>query len=181
MTTRIDITKLPGPMPVTTIAHHAARTADVDATLVRKSVETLLPFIPRHQLEVVADACRRDDREFFFAKMIELGTLVEKMPVQYQTKDQGDDAVVWLHYFSAATDYYIIEKDSNYDGEGQCQAFGMTRDQNGERMGYIAISEIIKTKAFELDFHFKPTALGKIAAPIHDPAPNRGLTLADFA
>ena len=58
-------------------------------------------------------------------------------------------------------DFYITERDSDEDGQGQIQAFGLADLGYGAELGYISIAELISNHV-ELDFHFKPTTIAQL-------------------
>ncbi len=82
------------------------------------------------------------------------------MPETYGQNGMGDQAVVYLHYFCNAGDFYITEKDSDPDGDGQIQAFGLA-DLGYPELGYISIQEIISA-GVELDINWSPVTLEQI-------------------
>ena len=127
------------------------------------ALKTLRGFIGSGQLQAIGDACRGEEKQFFFDKMVALSDLVSTMPQTYQQDGLGDQAIVSLHYFSGGCDWYITERDSDPDGEGQIQAFGYANlgdDQNAE-LGYISIVELIGA-GVELDLYFTPQTLGAV-------------------
>ena len=81
------------------------------------------------------------------------------MPKTYEQDGLGEEAVVHLHYFTGSADWWITEKDSDPDGEGQVQAFGLADlFQDGGELGYISLVEILAAGA-ELDLHWTPKPL----------------------
>lgn len=116
-------------------------------------------FISGVELEVIGNACRGDEREFFKTKLVELANTVETMPTTYQTDGQGDQAVAHLHYFSRDCDWYITERDCE---EEQLQAFGLACIWE-EELGYISIAELLAAGA-ELDLYWTPKTLSEIKA-----------------
>ena len=120
-------------------------------------------FIGNGQLQASGHACRGEEKQFFFDKLVSLADLVSTMPQTYEQDGLGDQAIVSLHYFSGGCDWYITERDSDPDGEGQIQAFGYANlgdDQNAE-LGYISIVELIGA-GVELDLYFTPQTLGAV-------------------
>lgn len=115
-------------------------------------------FITPAQLEVIGNACRGEEREFFKAKLAELANTIETMPVTYQTDGQGMDAIVHLHYFTGGADWYITERDCETE---QLQAFGSVNLGYGAELGYINIVELLACGA-ELDLHWTPKKLSEI-------------------
>ncbi len=116
-------------------------------------------FVTPTELEVLGNCCRGEEAEFYMGKLAELGALVDNMPTTYETDGQGDNAVVWLHYFSRDCDWYITERDQE---EEQLQAFGLTCMWE-EELGYISIAELIECGA-ELDLYWTPKTVGEVKA-----------------
>jgi hypothetical protein len=128
------------------------------------ALETLRAFVGESQLAVVRSGMRGEEKQFFFDKAVELSKLIAAMPKTYEQDGAGELAVVHLHYFKNGCDWFITEKDSDPDGEGQVQAFGLADlFRDGGELGYISIVEILSVGG-ELDFYFKPRALGEIRA-----------------
>lgn len=94
----------------------------------------------------------------------ELLEILQTMPRTYQTDGQGDSAIAYLHYFTGNADWYITELDSDPDGQGQVQAFGLADLGMGfPELGYINIKELVQAGA-ELDYHFAPRSLRELQA-----------------
>lgn len=129
------------------------------------ALKTLRGFIGNSQLHAIGDACRSEEKQFFFDKAVALADLVSTMPKTYEQDGLGDAAIVSLHYFSGSCDWYITEKDCDPDGEGQIQAFGYANlgDDECAELGYISIVELIGA-GVELDLHFTPCTLGQVRA-----------------
>jgi hypothetical protein len=126
-------------------------------------IPSLRPFLSGAQLQVMGDACRGEEGDWFLQKFIELAALVEAMPATYNQESLGDLAVVHLHYFMCGSDWYITEKD--IEG-GIDQAFGyavLNGDDDMAEVGYVSIRELTLFGA-ELDLHFTPCTLGAIKA-----------------
>lgn len=122
----------------------------------------LKPFLPYSQKAVIEDALRGEEKEFFAKKLEEIAKTIEKMPKTYETDGQGDDAVVYLHYFNAGSDWYITEKDQENQ---QLQAFGyvvLNGDKQNAKLGYVNIDQLIELRGVELDLYWRPVTLGKI-------------------
>ena len=92
----------------------------------------------------------------------------EAMPKTYETdgqgKGKGDDAIVYLHYFSPfrGGDWWITERDVE---ERQIQAFGLVRLFCVE-LGYIDLEELQTCPYIELDFYWRPRTLREIRQEI---------------
>ena len=127
-------------------------------------------FIGAAQRRAMAVGCRGDvlhriirveEAAYFMAKIAEYGKRVKEMPETYEQDGLGDKALVHLHYFTASCDWYITEKDSDPDGKGQIQAFGLADLGHGGELGYISIKELIQHGA-ELDLHWTIKPLSAI-------------------
>ncbi len=126
-------------------------------------IKTVKGFIGSAQLSVMADNCRREEKEFFFEKFAGLAATITTMPKTYETDGQGDAATVHLHYFSPLGDWWITEKDADPAGDGQRQAFGLVAlGDNYPERGYIDITTIISSNRVELDLHWTPKPLSEI-------------------
>lgn len=121
------------------------------------AAKRLARFINPSELEVIGNACRGEEGEFFKSKLVELAELIGSMPVTYETDGMGDKAVAWLHYFTPAGDFYITERDVE---EEQQQAFGLACIYEDE-LGYINIVELVEAGA-ELDLYWTPKTLGQV-------------------
>ena len=121
-------------------------------------IPTLKHFISPSQLQVIGDACRGEEREWFKSKLNELGNLIKSMPGPYGQDGKGQEAIAYLHYFKDGMDFYITERDST---DEQYQAYGRADLGWGAEMGYICIEELLRS-GVELDLHFEPTPLNKL-------------------
>lgn len=126
-----------------------------------EAIQDLRPFIGRSQLAAIGHAVHGEEKQFFIDKLCELADLVATMPETYEQDGKGDQAVAYLHYFKGAADWYITERDSDPDGAGQVQAFGLADLGYGSELGYICIEELIAA-GVELDLHFTPRTLATI-------------------
>ena len=133
-----------------------------DKFLIDTASADLKPFIGKRQLRFMRDLARGEEGDWFIARMVELAALIAAMPTTGQTDGQGDKAIAHMHYFAGSADFYITEKDSDPDGEGQIQAFGSANLGYGAELGYISIPEITAAGC-ELDLHFKPCEIGTLA------------------
>ena len=126
-----------------------------------KAVKTVQPFIGPAQLEVMGDACRGEEREFFKLMFVKLAEKVTTMPKTYQTDGQGDNAIVHLHYFLNDMNWYITERDME---DEQIQAFGWCDlGWDCPELGYVSIEEITAAGA-ELDLYWTEKTLGEVKA-----------------
>jgi len=126
------------------------------------AMKVLQPFIGRSQMSCLADACRGEEKQFFFDRLCELAALVQAMPKTYDQDGLGDKAVAHLHYFTGSCDWWITEKDKETaDEPGQHQAFGLASFGDEPELGYISIVELLANGA-ELDLYWTPKTLGEI-------------------
>ena len=135
---------------------------DAAVPVLRTIPPALREFLPQSQYMATEQGLRGEERQYFSDKMRELEQVIANMPQTYQTEGQGDNALVTLHYFRGNADWYIIEKDSDPDGEGQIQAFGLADLGMGEpELGYINIHELVQA-GVEMDYHFEPRTLREL-------------------
>ena len=121
-------------------------------------LDTFRAFMGPSQRQAVYSAMRGEEGEYFRAKVTNLIKLLDAMPKVYEQDGLGDQAVVYLHYFTGSQDWYITERDTS---EEQLQAFGLADFGDGGEMGYISISELI-SHGVELDLYWKPRTLSAI-------------------
>lgn len=118
--------------------------------------QRLRPWLPRDEYLVLRDS---DEHATIVDDMLRR---IETMPKTYETDGQGTAAMVSLHYFNGASDWYIIERDKDGDGREQCFGWVVL---NGwldcAELGYISVCEII-AHGIELDLHWTPRPLREI-------------------
>lgn len=143
-------------MPVTTFAVLTEEEA-MEALLILK------PWMSKPQYRTLYSLCKEttEEHEHFWQIVTDLAKRIQTMPQTYQTDGQGDQALVYLHYFKGAGDWHITEKDSDPDGEGQVQAFGRANIGFGGEMGYISIVELTQNNV-ELDLYWTPKPLSAV-------------------
>ena len=131
-------------------------------SVIMNSAQQLQRFISQNQLRVMVEGLRGEEKMYFGNKLIELADVVNTMPKTAETDGQGDDAMVYLHYFHPAGDWYITEKDmgDGTDDDRQWQAFGYA-DMGFPELGYICIEELIQNNV-ELDLHWTPKTLREV-------------------
>lgn len=148
-----------------TIAEPATRDEAVEAfTAVR-------PFMSREQSGAIAAACRGEEKQFFFDRLVKLQKEINDAPKTYDQDGKGDDAVVCFHYFYGGSDWFITELDK--EGKGTEQAFGyvcLNGWLDSAELGYISIDEIVEN-GVELDLHWTPKTLREIKADLHKEHP----------
>ncbi len=123
------------------------------------ATKALQGFIPPAEMELMGALCRGEEGDFFRSKFVEFAERVAKMPKTYEQDSMGDEAIVYLHYFSSGCDWYITEKDM---ADEQHQSFGWADLGYGGELGYISLAELCQCRGVELDLHFTPTTLGTI-------------------
>lgn len=127
-----------------------------------EALKTLEILTGPAQRRVMLEALRGAEGEHF-------RTLIEKVhadwqacPATYAAQGLGVYALARFHFFTAGCDWWIVEKDSDPDGEGQIQAFGVADLGMGCReLGYISIPEILKCGA-ELDLYYTSVTVAEI-------------------
>ena len=149
----------------TALTANSNSTASFDNSMIYTSIQAgealkkLNQFIGSQQRYAINALCQGEERQFFYAALVNMANIVEAMPVTYETNDQGDQATVHLHYFTATADFYITERDCM---DEQLQAFGKADlFSDGGEIGYINIIEILRFGA-ELDLHWQPKKLAEI-------------------
>jgi hypothetical protein len=117
----------------------------------------LVDFMSVQQRRVLMEMLDGEEKEGAAETLLALAERIEKMPKTYETDNQGDNAIVYLHYFYAAMDWYFTEKDMFGD---QHQAFGYTKySTGGEEMGYISLPSLLRSGEVELDLYWTPKPL----------------------
>ena len=100
-----------------------------------------------------------------FEDVIEqLEQIVPRIPKLYGTENQkAKDKIVYLHYFSPSSDWYVTELDTQNN-----EAFGyaiLNKDTANAEWGYISIDELKEIggiNGVELDLYFSPVAFGEL-------------------
>lgn len=115
-------------------------------------------FISTQQAKCIKSLLNSEEQDFFIEVVDRIYSTMQVMPKMLEQDGKGDDAIAYLHYFTANTDFYITEKDIK---DGIKQAFGLVSLSDCPEIGYISIEEVIKAGA-EIDLHFEPKTLGEI-------------------
>ena len=89
-------------------------------------------------------ALEGEERGHFADIVARLVATWQAMPATYATESQCRAAIAHLHYFLGGADWWIIEKDSAPDSDGQIQAFGIADLGMGPELGYISIPELLE-------------------------------------
>ena len=127
----------------------------------KDQLDILKNWMPVGELKTVWNSCFGEESKHFRAIMAEFTERIMTMPKTYEQDGKGKKAIVYLHYFLGNMDWYITEKDSDPDGEGQIQAFGLADIGYGGELGYISIPELISCNV-ELDLYWTPKTLEEI-------------------
>src|SRR3990167_763996 len=123
---------------------HTTREATIGAS-------RMAGFIGPSQLQAIGNACRGEERQHFIDLLCTFGERIANMPKTYEQDGKGDQAVIYLHYFTSGCDWHITEKDSDPadehgNHEGQIQAFGLADLGYGAELGYISIKELLENR-----------------------------------
>ena len=121
-------------------------------------LNTFRAFVNPSQRSAMYSAMQGEEGAFFRELVGNLITALDTMPEVYEQDGLGDQAIVYLHYFTGSQDWYITERDTS---EEQHQAFGLADFGDGGELGYISIAELIK-HGVELDLYWKPRTLAEI-------------------
>jgi hypothetical protein len=125
-------------------------------------VRLLMKLMGRNQRAALYDGLAGEERAAFVDIVLNLERVWNTMPATYETEEVPTaEKVCQLHYFMGGADWWIIEKDSDPDGEGQIQAFGIADLGCGPEFGYISIPELTGA-GVELDFYWSPVTAGTI-------------------
>jgi len=124
-----------------------------------EAIKIIKGFMPTNELKVMVDNMRKEEKQAFFNKAVEIADIIKNMPVTYEQDGKGKSAVAYLHYFAGGADWYITEKDKETE---QLQSFGLADLGFGfPELGYISIVELLENN-IELDLYFTPKTLGEI-------------------
>ena len=119
-------------------------------------------FIGKSQLAaIIYYKNHGEEKDFYKNLLIDLTKHINTMPKTYETGEQGDAALIQLHYFNGGSDWWILERDIE---DEQLQAFGfacLNGDTHCAELGYISIQELI-THNVELDLYYHPQTLGQV-------------------
>lgn len=142
-----------------------------------EKIAFLRKYVGSSQIQALGTALRGEEKEFFKDKVNEIYNTIKSMPVTYEQDGKGDNAIAYLHYFSARSDWYITENDKEMPPH---QAFGLVSLNGGEpELGYISITELIQRGA-ELDLYFKPKSLREIKGKADKAEDTKGTTYFDY-
>ncbi|MEI6619121.1 MAG: hypothetical protein WCO17_08355 [Betaproteobacteria bacterium] len=126
-------------------------------------------YICKRQSADLEQLIRGEEGLYFQETLEALAALIAGMPQTGDTDGEGDDAVVYLHYFMGNFDFWITERDMG-DGSAdlqQHQAFGFVNlgDPDNAELGYISLPELFASNV-ELDLNWTPKTLAQVRASI---------------
>jgi hypothetical protein len=125
------------------------------ALIALSSDGALSNFMSQSQRLALVFALSGEEAEGIAETVVDLVQRIADMPVTYETEGQGDNAIVHLHYFKGAFNWYVIEKDKgDLNDAQQIQAYGLS-DMGEQEMGYISIQAMIEL-GVELDLYWTP-------------------------
>lgn len=127
----------------------------------KETIEFLRNYIPKSQLDFIVAHMDGDEGEYFREILEDARKAIESMPPLYANEELGTKAMVKLHYFGGATDFWFSELDRE---EGI--AFGyacLNGDRENAELGYSSIPEIIACDGcLELDLHWSEKPLEEV-------------------
>lgn len=125
-------------------------------------------FMPMAQRITLSSCLCGEECLDFANKIINVAKQVRATPVTYGQEGKGDQAIVHLHYFGAAGEAWITERDKG-EGEGQDglgvqhQAFGKI-SMHGNEAEYCYISiDVLLRHGFELDLYWTPKTIAELS------------------
>jgi hypothetical protein len=129
-----------------------------------ESLALLRKFMPASEHNALVNNASGEEGPYFHDLIDSTADLIAAMPKTYEQEGKGDEAIVHLHYFHPAGDWYITEKDSE---AVQHQAFGFAclNDWQSAELGYISIVELIQN-GVELDLYWTKQTLGEVKAKL---------------
>lgn len=115
--------------------------------------------MPYSEFRVIKDYTKHsEEKQFFIEKAKEIAGIIKATPDLYEQDDKGENAIVYLHYFTPSFDTYILEINRNDPSD----AFGLTISHDSAvELGYVNVNEL-KKYSVELDLHFVPKTVGEI-------------------
>jgi hypothetical protein len=134
----------------------------------------LKAFVCPAQAFCIRSAMQGEEGDYFRAKVHELQTVVDSMPVTYETEGSDEPRIAQLHYFGGCVDAWIAELDKGSPNDPpeayQSQAWGKIDLGCGPELGYISIPDLLR-QGLELDLHWKPKPLSDCGEPEPGPTP----------
>ena len=127
----------------------------------QKNANVLKPYMNMSQAAVIRQGFFGEEGEYFENLLQETADTVSKMPALYEQDGKGGEAIVHLHYFVGACDWYITEVSIS-EGNGRLTAFGYVDLGMGfPELGYIDMEELTSTAA-QMDLHWTAKTLNEV-------------------
>lgn len=119
-------------------------------------VDFLRKYIPAMELAVLIDNTKGEEGGYFQELLSEIERKIKAMPPLYAQESKGEEAVIGMHYFGGAVDFWLTELDPETR-----EAFGLTclGDMAEAELGYQSIEEIVATGRIELDLYWQPATI----------------------
>ncbi len=124
------------------------------------AIPAMRAYVSPTQLEVMGNASKGKEGQFFKDKFVELAKIIDDMPATFEQTGTSLDSVVYLHYANGDKNWYVTGKDAL--GDGTSAVYGHKGLGQGiSTMPFrIDINELVKNGA-ELDLHFDPMSLSQ--------------------
>jgi hypothetical protein len=134
-----------------------------------ESIIIVRDFIGWGQVDALSRLYRSKERGAAVEIVERLRKVIEEMPETRGTEGiETPDKIVYLHYFTGGSNWYVVEKDIGAEGEKepikQYQAYGyviLNQDEQNAEWGYVDI-ETLKKSNVELDFHWDPKPFSEV-------------------
>lgn len=114
--------------------------------------EILKAIMPLHQQKVLKDIEYSEHEE----TLLKLAENASKLKSR---NDNGEETIMYLHYFYGGMDWYISEWDKT---NGIFFGFANLNDDQNAEWGSSFVKDIVEMGNVELDFYFIPTAIKNI-------------------
>ena len=132
-----------------------------NVTFAMQAISAFNNLISPPQRAALVEVLRGEEGKGMAQNLLELSDVVGAMPKSYETDNQGQEAVAYLHYFLNGYDAYITELDIS--GEPYHQCFGWVDMGYGGELGYVSLPELLRNNV-ELDLYWTPKTLREIIA-----------------
>ena len=131
--------------------------------------QTLKAFVPKNMMKSLQEEVTSQVKQKGAISLDEIenyepyNNLLKRfldIPKLYFQDEKGKNAIVYLHYFSSGSDWYITELDKT-TGE----AFGyviLNGDTQNSEFGYIDINELVANDSIEIDLYWSLQTLNEI-------------------
>lgn len=131
----------------------------------QKTIETIRPYVSRGQLAVMRGTIEHTETSDRLAETL------RHMPSIYSQEEVGEMAIVHLHYFRGASDWWLTEKNSAEEAFGFVCLNGW---KDSAECGYVSIEELV-AGGVDCDLFWTPKTLREVMAEV------RGETVAEGA